>query len=385
MATKVRRANGEGSITKRKDGRWMARYWITLPDGSRRRQQIVGKDRQVVSEKLREEQVEAQRGKPRIRNQRTMHEYIEWWLRDIGPEQLRVSTLRYYTEYARRDIIPAIGNIPLTQLKPEHVREMMNRIKKQGRTDYCAHKTRQVLAPMLSTAVKLEYVHRNVAWLVKVPKYKPRTERTVWTKEQVAQFLDSIKNHRYYPIFLVMFSYGTRRGETIGLRWQDIDFDNNIIHIRQQLLHDLNRKIIFGEPKTEAGKRDLPLVPIVREALLKLRENPMYDGEVKDDLLFHTKIGTPIDGHTLVRLLGDLAYKAGLPRLTLHEIRHTVATMLKDEGVSPKDAQVILGHADIATTLAIYTHSSDNNKAKVLNRLSDSLFKANTATISRSI
>ena len=247
----------------------------------------------------------------------------------------------------------------------------MNSIRETGHSEYVAWKTRNVLSPMLTTAVKLGYVFQNVATLVPVKKYKSKTERKVWDEEQVAQFLDSIKDHRYYPIFLIMFHYGTRRGETIGLRWQDIDFKRDIIHIRQQIM-DVNHQIMFGEPKTEAGKRDLPLLPVVKEELLKLRDNPMYP-DAKDDLIFHTKIGTPIDGHTLLRVLGDLSYKVGLPRLTLHEIRHTVATMLKNRGVSPKDAQVILGHADITTTLSIYTHSDATAQRGVLSGLADSL------------
>jgi integrase len=370
-----RRTRGEGSITKRKDGRWMARYWITMPDGTRKRQHIIGKSYEVVLEKLREEQVASQRGMPQIRSTRTTAEYVNWWLSEVGPHQIRPSTMSIYRGQARVYIIPLIGNIPLTQLKPEHVRTMMNQMLARGKSNYLAGKVRNALSSMLTTALKMEFVHRNVAQLVDPPAHKAK-ERHTWTKEQVTLFLDSIRGHNYYPIFLIMFCYGLRKGEAIGLRWQDIDFEKDVIHIRQNLVMTADHEIYIGEPKTEASIRDLPLMPIVKEALLKLRKEPVHP-DVKDDLVFHTKIGTPIDGHTLLRLFGDLAYKLGLPRLTLHEIRHTVTSILiNDLQVPPKEAQAILGHASIVTTLQFYTHVDDSHKAGAVASLADSLTPA---------
>jgi integrase len=349
----------------------MGRYWINLPDGTRKRQQILGRSYEDVLEQLREEQVAAQRGTPKIRSARTTGEFINWWLAEVAPHQIRLTTLSLYKQKSKSFLIPMIGDIPLTQLKPEHVRAMINQMLACGKSNHLAGKVRNVLSSMLTTAVKMEFVHRNVAQLVDPPVYRAK-ERHTWTKEQVTIFLNSCRGHRYYLIFLLLFHYGMRKGEAIGLRWQDIDFDNNIIHIRQNLTTTQDHKIIISEPKTRAGKRNLPLLPLIKEELLKLKAQPPHP-DTRDDLIFHTKIGTPIDGHTLLRVFSDLSYKAGLPRLTLHEIRHSVATMLKDQGVAPKDAQVILGHSSIVTTLQFYTHTDDINKATALSNLADSL------------
>jgi integrase len=93
---------------------------------------------------------------------------------------------------------------------------------------------RNTLSAALREALKLEYLTLNVASLVDEPNYTP-TEKTVWRHEQVSQFLRSAKSHRYYPLFLLLLCYGLRRGEALGLRWQDVDFDNDTIAIRQQI------------------------------------------------------------------------------------------------------------------------------------------------------
>jgi integrase len=148
---------------------------------------------------------------------------------------------------------------------------------------------RNTLSAALREALKLEYVTRNVAKLVDPPKYKP-PEKSVWTKKQVSQFLKHSKNHRYYPLFLLLFCYGLRRGEAMGLRWEDVDFENKVIRIRQTLSL-VNYRPHVGPPKTKASIRDLPMLPAVKTALLCHYEKSKH---YADGLVFHAGTGNPV-------------------------------------------------------------------------------------------
>ena len=270
----------------------------------------------------------------------------------------------------RNHLLPHIGKVPLTQLRPEHVRMMLNRIRTSGCGDRTRQHARNVLSAALREALRLEYVSRNVARLVDPPKYVA-PERKVWTKEQVTHFLESIKGHERYPMFLLLLCCGLRRGELLGLRWNDVDFENNVIRIRQSLCF-LNGKPHIGPPKTRASRRDLPLLPAVREALSRYGETTVrYD----DGLIFHSSKGNPVCPSILQRTFHRLAQKANLPPLSIHEARHTAATLLAETWASPKEAQTILGHSSITTTLQIYTHSRLQREASALGALLQSVLQ----------
>ena len=178
-------------------------------------------------------------------------------------------------------------------------------------------------------------------------------------------------DHPYYGLFLIMFYYGLRRGEAFGLRWKDIDFTENTIHIRQQV-YLVGHEPKIGSLKTRASVRDLPPLPSIKQELQAEYERRLYP--YGDELLYLTKKGNPIDGRSFIKTFKDAARKVGLKEITLHEIRHCVATMLKEANVSAKDAQVILGHSSITTTLQIYTHSTETEKSNALLAVTDKIY-----------
>ena len=216
---KKRRANGDGSIMRRSDGRWMARYYITCPNGTRKRQQITGKDRQTVVGRMREEMTLADKGSPIVRDNRTLGEYLEYWLEHISKPRVRETTQHNRTEIIRRHIIPELGSQQLSGLKPLHIRQMLSQLEAKNKSKYIQKQAKQLLSTTLKDAVRMEIANRNVAALVDSPMYKYK-ERRIWNKSQVQQFLSHIKsiNHKYYPLFELMFHYGLRRSEVLGLR-----------------------------------------------------------------------------------------------------------------------------------------------------------------------
>jgi len=360
---KDRRSKGEGSFTRHKDGRWMGRYWVTLDDSTKKRQYVMGKDPEgkdhdEVLEKFRAEQALADRGTPALHDKKTTQNYLEYWLKYIDPYQVRSTTLQLHTFITRKYLIPLLGEITLTQLRPEHVRTMLNRMESNGCGARTMQHARNILSAALRDALEYEYVTKNVARVVKPPKYTAAKRKT-WSREQVAHFLDIAKHHERFPLFLLLLCYGLRRGELLGLRWQDIDFEKNEIRIRQAL----NNKACVGPLKNKASERDLPMHSIVKDALLYYSETAdRYD----DDLVFHSHTGNPTWPNAIRLSFQRLARQAGLPPITIHEARHTVATMLAEAWSSPKEAQAILGHSSITTTLQIYTHTNHEKKEQAL-------------------
>jgi integrase len=230
-----------------------------------------------------------------------------------------------------------------------------------------------MLSSALTQAMREEIVHRNVARLLKVPVWERKTIR-LWTPEQVRQFLAVAEGHIWYEAYLLIFTYGLRRGEALGLRWCDVDFGRGEIHVRQQT-NWVNGELQAGPVKTQAGRRVLPLVDVVREALLTRApsDRPDFDPEAEpsiDGTIVTGRFGTPIDPHGLLRAFRRRTEKAGIPPITLHQGRHTVATMLKDLGVAPRDAQLILGHAQVTTTQQIYQHGTTETQRRAIQAMS---------------
>ncbi|MDR0531407.1 MAG: site-specific integrase [Oscillospiraceae bacterium] len=366
--SKPRRAKGEGSLTQLPDGRWMGRYWVTKSDGSKKQQSITLKDKERVLEKMRYEKAMADRGSPILRDKHTTGEYLEHWLRHIAPNQLRPSTWELYRFDTEKYLIPQLGHIPLTRLGPQHIRMMLNGMQAGGAGFRTLQRVRNTLSAALREAVNHEYVTRNVAKLVATPKYTA-PEKQVWSKEQVTTFLERGKHHKHYPMFMLMLCCGLRRGEALGLRWQDVDFDNEVIYIRQTI-NLLKGELVVGQPKTRASIRDIPMPRFIKTALLEHRRILSWH---KDDLVFHTNRGNPVDPRSLIKSFQRLAQRMGLPPITLHEARHTAATLLAEVWPNPKEAQMILGHSSITTTLQIYTHSNLKKKADALGALARSV------------
>ena len=321
-------------------------------------------------EQLIYELEQANRGTPVNKTKYPLKDWVAYWLENIDKDKVKESTWDKHKYQLERLVLPEIGHISVQSLTPTHVRTMLNTWLKRGIGARTCQLALLALSAVMRDAVKQELVYRNVVRLVDPPKHQ-KAERNFWTQEQAQIFLNSLKeqDHRFYNIFLTMFTYGMRRGEAIALLWSDVDFDKDTIWINKSMIRVGNEHKL-ATPKTLASIRILPLTPPVKAALLatKAKRDPQ-----PNDFLFVTNRGKHIDGHSLATMLERHAYRLGLPRITLHEIRHTVATMLKDNEVSPKDAQVILGHASITTTLQIYTHSTLEKKSEALASVSASL------------
>ena len=355
----MRRRRGEGTITKRKDGRFEAAAYINTPEGIKRVRRY-SKTRTDAEATLVELRNKNSSGLLTSSKEQKFGDYLDYWLLVIK-HTIRQSTFVSYETTVRLYLKPGLGNKYLTRLSVSDVQTYLDNQSRAGQSNRNLQKMRVVLSAALKRASQEERVIRNVARLAEIPMYKPK-EVVPWSINQLGSFLDHANEHPFYPIFILMSLYGLRTGEALGLSWSDIDLENKIIHIRQQV-HYQDNTYRYADVKTRAGRRDLPLLDIAYKVLVGIKYST--DGPLPK-LIFKTSGGLPIDSGNLRKAFQRISKSAELPIITLHHLRHTAATNLKNLGIAARDAQSILGHAHISTTLQIYQHADIEEKSKAL-------------------
>jgi integrase len=253
------------------------------------------------------------------------------------------------------------------------VQQFLNQRLEKGDSVRKVQIMRTVLSAALTRAVREELVPRNVARLVELPEWQRGTIRP-WSAAEARRFLSVSKTDPLYPAFVLLILYGLRRGEAMGLRWDHIDFDAGTIHIRQQLQR-IRHELVLGPVKTNAGRRGLPLLDLARQALkLQADQQAAYRADMgsawpETGLVFTTRTGRPVEPRNLVRSFRRICDHNKIRVIKVHHLRHTVGSLLKDLGVPARDAQTILGHTRISTTLEIYTDTDEQARRDALTRL----------------
>ncbi len=353
----VRSRNASGGMVRQHPTRslWEARY--TAADG--RQRSLYAKTRKEAQERLRVALIDADRG-IRPTNQRTsVAQYLGDWLDSSVRLRCRPRTAESYEETVRRYIVPAIGQVALAKLTPEHVARMLSDLSARGTlsttTVRYAH---TVLRIALGRALKSGQVNRNVASLVDAPA-STSVELKPLTTDQVGTFLDSLAGERLQPLYVSAVGLGLRQGELIGLRWADVDLDAGSLTVRHSL--QITGRAL-AEPKTERARRTLRLPAQVQEALRGHRRAQLTDriaagaGWVDLDFVFATRQGRPLMARNVLRDLHRQLERAGLPRQRFHDLRHAYATLLLEDGEELGVISRTLGHSQISTTADVYAH-----------------------------
>jgi integrase len=372
-----RRVNGDGSITKRADGRWMGRYYAWTTAGTRKRVTIYGKTRKDAADRMREAQERNRRGVPVPDRTWKLGEWLDYWLEHVVSLNRRPATYRLYEMTVRLYLKPGLGSNALTRLSASRVQAFFNGQLAAGRSIRTVQVMRTVLSSALSRAMREELLVRNVARLAELPSWE-RKPITPWTAAEARAFLEAAKNDPLYPAFVLLLLYGLRRGEVLGLRWRDIDEDDQEVRIRQQVQR-IKGELQLIPLKTAAGRRDLPLLPIAQRMLDLRRQAQAADraelGRAWQDngLIFTTRTGRPVEPRNLVRSFHRICGGNKLRTVKVHHLRHTTATLLKNLRVPARDAQIILGHSRLAITLEIYTHEDRQAHRDALGRISEAL------------
>lgn len=283
---------------------------------------------------------------------------------------IRPTTYLSYQGHVEHHLIPAFGRIPLQQLSGAHLNAYYAKLlseKQEGKHRQLAPGTvRRIHATLhraLRDAVRWNRISRNPADAADPPRAAGcgESEMKVWSIANLQTFLTAERTSPLYPLWITLVTTGMRRGEALGLRWQDLNLEANTLAIRQTRVLT-GYQPLLSTPKTKRGRRLVALDPTTTAALQELyerrrEETQMNREELNDaDLVFTGQDGTPIHPERVTRLFQQASKKANVPLIRLHDLRHTHATLALSAGIHPKVVSERLGHANIGITLDTYSH-----------------------------
>ena len=363
-----RRGNGEGSIYEhirnRKKVGYRGAYTVHTAQGPKRKY-VSGKTREEVRQKLTEAMAARDKGIVVDDKNLTVGEYLDSWLKDAVRGTVRESTYSRDKYLAENHIRLALGRVKLKNLNAMHLQGLYRDRLDFGLSASTVQKIHHVLRKALTQAVRWDLIARNPADNVKAPTPVPK-EMHPLSAEQARQLLEAAQGDRLSALYVLAIHTGMRRGELLGLRWEDVDLDATTPTVRVR--RTITRKgkggsYTLGEPKTKNSRRTIRLTPKAVEALRSHRarqaQEKLQAGSLYADqgLVFAGEGGGLINPSNLRnRSFKPLVGCAGLPPITFHDLRHTCASLLFQRNVHPKFVQELLGHASVAITLDTYSH-----------------------------
>ena len=365
-----KRANGEGNIRKRSDGRWEGRYTAGHDPvtGKRITKNVLGKTQAEVREKLRRT-IEETRGLDVARaGEYTTGQWLEVWFNDYAMLKVRPSSHQTYRGYLDHHIKPYIGNIPLTKLSSLDLQRLYKKLLSDGRVDRIESKKQpkglsaktvrnihQIISSALKLAVEQKLIARNPAEGCALPKVE-RKEMQTLPVEQLTSFLREAKESGVYEMYYIDLATGLRRGELLGLKWSDIDLEKGDLRVQRQIGR-INGKIIEMPLKTKNAYRTLPLSTEAIDVLMQQRRKTG-----NSEWVFPSPTGGPMSPDSVLHMLHRVLKRAGLPKVRFHDLRHTFATLALQNGVDVKTVSGMLGHFSAGFTLDTYAHVTTSAK-----------------------
>jgi integrase len=363
MAKKRQRGNGAGTVYPRKnrDGKvtgYRGSYFA--PDGKRR--YVSAKRKGDAERALREAMTDADRGLVFDASNQSVSEYMTHWLEDFAKANLASRTYHNYKLQIREQIVPAFGKMKLSKLDTPNIQALYTVKLQDGLKPASVRYIHAVLRCALEKAVDLKLIARNPAASARPPKIR-QEEITPLDVEQVQVLLEAAKGDRFECLYVLSLMCGVRMGESLGLRWSDVDLEAGSLRIHRQLQRVREGGgLVFSEPKN-ASRRTIDLPQRTLEALISHRKRQIElqlraGAKWQDnDLVFSTTIGTAVDAQNVVnRHFKPMLRRAGLPDIRWHDLRHTCATLLLSRGTHPTYVQKLLGHASVQLTLDRYSH-----------------------------
>lgn len=364
--TRTIRGKSEGSIFKRKNGSWRAQIYL---EG--RRLSFTGHTQAECRLWLQETQQRVRTGLTYAGTQVTVAEYLENWL-DTVRANLRDGTWRQYHQILVDYVNPELGLLKLVEVRPEQIQHLYNQLIKQGKSRRLVQLVHSVVRRSFNQAVKLGLLAQNPALATMPPKphYK---EMQILNQEQVQRLLIAAeaKGHKYLVFYSVALTTGMRQGELLGLKWEDLDFQHKSLKVARQAQPKPGGGFQFLQPKTRAGKRTIKVGEAIVAVLGQHYTNQLDQrarlGDAWCDLglVFPSNRGTPQNPPNVARSFRSLLASAGLPRIRFHDLRHTAASLMLNNGVDVLVVSRRLGHSKASITLDIYGHVIPSSQERV--------------------
>ena len=359
-----KRANGEGSIRKRKDGRWEGRYTAghDPETGKAIYKNVLGKTQAEVKEKLKQAIEETQALDVTKAGKYTVGEWMEVWFQDYAKIKVRPSSHQTYQGYIHNHIRPNIGDIPLEKLTSLDLQKFYKKLLTEGRVDRVeakgqpkglSAKTVRNIHQILSSALKLAQEQRlilaNPAECCALPRVEHQEMKTL-TTVQLTSFFREARESGVFELYYLELATGLRRGELLGLKWEDVDLQRGDLRVCRQISR-INGEVVEAPLKTKNAYRTLPLaedtVSVLKEQRKKVGNSPW---------VFPSLNGGPISPDSVLHMLHRVLKRAGLPKVRFHDLRHTFATLALQNGVDVKTVSGMLGHFSAGFTLDTYAH-----------------------------
>ncbi len=357
-----KRANGEGNIRKRKDGRWEGRYTAGRnTQGKPVYKNVLGRTQAEVKEKLAKA-IEESKGLDVAKSgQYTVGQWMDVWFENYAKIKVRPSSHATYKGYIENHIKPYIGSIPLDKLTTLQAQELYKKLLNSGRVDRkesqkkpkglsvkTVRNIHQVLSSAMDFAKSQKLIVMNPTEACALPKLEHREMKTL-TADKLSAFLQEAKRSGVYEMYYLELATGLRRGELLGLKWEDVDLESGVLHIRRQIAR-INGEVVEAPLKTKNSYRTLS---IGTDAVEILRGQK---AQAVSDYVFPSPAGGPISPDSVLNMLHRVLKRAGLPKVRFHDLRHTFATLALQNGVDVKTVSGMLGHYSAGFTLDTYAH-----------------------------
>lgn len=303
--------------------------------------------------------------------------WFEYWI-DVKRKTVRPNTVRNYTERYHRNIQNVIGKKLLTEVKPIHCQKIFTNMADEGYRTTTIYQTRIALYNMLEFAKENEVILSNPCKKsVKSDMGKPSQKKEALTIEVQRKFLEQAKGQSYENQYRFILQTGLRTGELVGLKWEDIDFENKTLKIQRSMEYRHSVGVWrIGEPKSKSGYRTIPLTD---EAIRILKAQEEKNNRIKvipeewSEFVFLCRKGQPVKNSTYDTALFKICEKAGINKFSMHVLRHTFATRCIEGGMMPKTLQKILGHSNIGITMNLYVHITEEEKQKEIDMVACAL------------
>ncbi len=363
----AKKANGEGTISKRKNGKYIGQVSVGRNSkGKLIRKTVYGNTKLEVVKKMAALQNEVFSGVViSSSSEMNLKQWLNNWFEVYKMNTLREQTQSTYKMLIQKIIVPKIGSLKLTEIKPITIQNFINELNKYSNATIV--KIKNILNPAFKTAVSNKLMSDNPFVNIQISGEDTKEVRAL-TKEELIKFENAAKDSQYYACFITAIDTGLRVGELLALSWNDIDFVRKQVKINKTTIKSYKsgkETIVVQElPKTKSSIRTVPLtsrcIRLLKELKLK---------GVSKEIVFCSNVGTYIFPDNLRRSVKVVCKHANITSISIHMLRHTFATRLFNAGVAPKIVSELLGHSKIQITLDTYITITEENKEDAIKLL----------------